>query len=128
MFYETVYEDGTVSVAEYASDEEAKRAIAEQHERAKTGQKNGPQEAIATRVAKVFVYPNHPGDYGTEGGLSSDEVKASLTAMLKGVDVVNVQELANAVSALNHPMKPESHVHDSKFKQDAERELELELN
>jgi hypothetical protein len=127
MFYETVFEDGTGSVAEHADDAAAIAAVTEQNERAKTGKKNGPQEATATRVAKVFVYPTHPGDYGTEGGLSSDEVKASVTELLKGKDVIDVQQLAMAVSALNHPMVGDAGVHDSKFKMKEERELELSL-
>lgn len=126
-FYEIVYEDGTVSVADYASEEDATGAILEQHRRAKEGGKNGPQEGVATRVAKVYVYSQHPGDYGTEGGLSVDEVKAAIDAVLTGVDVVNVQQLAQYVSSLNHPMKPDAGAHESKFKMEHDKELELTL-
>lgn len=126
-YYEVVYEDDSVSVANYANDEEATSAILEQHDRAKTGRKNGPQEANATRIAKVFVYPTHPGDYGTEGGLSTDEVKTSINAMLEGVEAVDVQQLATRVSALNHPMVANAAVHESKYKMESERELELAL-
>ena len=128
MYYEIVYEDGTVSVADYPSDEAATSAIMEQHNRAKSGQKNGPQEANATRIAKVFVYTNHPGDYGAGGGLAADEVLASVKDLLKGRDAVDVQGLAMSVSALNHPMLTgDVGAHDSKFRQDSERELKLEL-
>lgn len=128
MYYEIVYEDGTVSVADYPSDEAASSAILEQHNRAKTGGKNGPQEATATRIAKVYVYPAHPGDYGAGGGLAADEVLASVKDLLKGRDAVDVQQLAVTVSALNHPMQTgDVGAHDSKFKMESERELELEL-
>ena len=128
MYYEIVYEDGSVSVADYASDADATAAILEQHNRAKIGGKNGPQEATATRIAKVFVYAGHPGDYGAGGGLAADEVLASVKDLLKGRDVVDVQQLAVTVSALNHPMATgEVGAHDSKFKMESERELELEL-
>jgi len=127
MFYEIVYEDGTVSVADYPSDDAATAAVMEQHNRAKAGVKNGPQEASATRVAKVFVYPTHPGDYGAGGGLAADEVLASVKDLLKGRDAIDVQSLAVSVSALNHPMVNEAEAHESKFKMEADRELKLEL-
>jgi hypothetical protein len=123
MYYEIIYENGEVSVANYDSDEDAVSAITEQHNRAKAGGQNGPQGGPASRIVRAFVYPNHPGDYGTEGGMSADEVKSSITALLKGVDVVDVQQLSTAVSALNHPMITPESPHDSRFKQDAEREL-----
>ena len=77
MYYELIYENGEVSVANYDTDDAALAAIEEQHNRAKTGGKNGPQGGPASRIARVFVYATHPGDYGTEGGLATDEVKSS---------------------------------------------------
>ena len=106
------------------ADDDALSAIEEQHNRAKTGGKNGPQGGPASRIARVFVYATHPGDYGTEGGLATDEVKSSLNDMLKGVDVVDVQQLAQSVSALNHPMVTPASPHDSRFKMESERELD----
>lgn len=126
MFYEVIYENGEVSVAEYATDEEALKAVTEQHNRAKAGLKNGPQEAPASRITRVLVYPNHPGSY-SGGGLAADEVQSAIKDMLKGVDVVDVQQLGVAVSSLNHPMKDAENPHDSRFKQTEERELETGL-
>lgn len=126
MFYEIIYENGEVSVAEYASDEEALTAVTEQHNRAKAGLKNGPQAGPASRVVKVLVYPNHPGTYAG-GGLSADEVQSSIKDLLKNIDVVDVQQLAMAVSGLNHPMVSPESPHDSRFKQPEERELETGL-
>jgi len=123
MYYEIIYENGEVSVANYDTDEDALAAVTEQHNRAKAGGLNGPQGGPASRVVKVLVYSSHPGDYGTEGGMSTDEVNAGIKDLLKGVDVVNVQNLAAAVSALNHPMVTPESPHDSRFKMDSEREL-----
>lgn len=123
-FYEIIYENGEVSVANYDTDEQALAAVTEQHNRAKAGGKNGPQEAPASRITRVLVYANHPGDYGTGGGMSVDEVKADVSALLKGVDAVDVQQLGQAVSALNHPMVTPETPHDSRFKMDSDRELE----
>lgn len=127
MFYEIVYEDGTVSVADYPDDDAAKTAVYEQHNRAKSGAKNGPQEGTATRVARVYVYANHPGDLGADDTLSSDEVSAALKAMLKDIDVVNIGVLATNIRRLTHPMNDDAEVHGSKFRQEADYELELEL-
>ena len=126
MFYEIIYENGDVSVANYDTDEEALAAVTEQHTRAKEGKKNGPQDGPASRVTKVLVYANHPGDYAG-GGMAADEVQASIKDLLKNIDVVNVQELATAVSALNHPMQDAAGPHDSRFKQEEDRELETGL-
>lgn len=127
MFYEIIYENGEVSVASYDTDEEAIAAVTEQHNRAKAGGKNGPQEAPASRIVRVLVYANHPGDYGTNAGMSKDEVSASIKDLLKDIDVVDVQHLAASVSNLNHPMQTPETPHDTRFKQPEDRELELEL-
>ena len=123
MYYEIIYENGEVSVANYDTDEDALAAVTEQHNRAKAGLLNGPQGGPASRVTKVLVYSAHPGDYGTEGGMSTDEVNAGIKDILKGVDVVDVQQLAQAVSALNHPMVTPASPHDSRFKMQEDREL-----
>lgn len=128
MYYEIIYENGEVSVANYDSDEDALAAVTEQHDRAKAGGLNGPQGGPASRIVKVLVYSSHPGDYGTEGGMAADEVKSSVTALLKGVDVVDVQQLAMNVSALNHPMVTPETPHDSRFKMQEDRELETGLS
>lgn len=127
MFYEIIYESGEVSVASYDSDEEATAAITEQHNRAKNGQKNGPQQAPASRIVKVLVYSTHPGSLYEAGGMSSDEVKKRVDELLKGHDVVDPGALALQLQSITHPMHPEVAVHESRFKMDADRELKLEL-
>lgn len=125
MFYEIIYENGEVSVASYDSDEEALRAVTEQHNRAKSGQKNGPQEAPASRVVKVLAYNTHPGAYNPDGTLSADEVQAALKDMLKGVDVVNLAQLGVAITNLAHPMQDAESPHDSRFRMKESKELDL---
>ena len=127
MFCEIVYEDGTVSVAEYKDDAEAKSAVMEQHDRAKTARTNGPQELPASRIAKVFVYDKHPGDFNADGTLSSDEVQAAIKDLVKGVDVVDVMALSQAVSNLAHPMQEPTGPFGSRFKAKETGELELSL-
>ena len=127
MFCEVIYENGEVSVAEYQTDEEATSAVTEQHNRAKQGGSNGPQGAQASRIVKVLKYDTHPGDYGTHGGLSVDEVKTSINQLLTGAEAVDVQQLAQSISILNHPMQAPSTPHDSRFKMESTGDLELDL-
>lgn len=126
MFYEIVYEDGTVSVADYPSDAVAQTAIMEQHNRAKTGKKNGPQEGPATRIAKVWSYETHPGSLYEAGGMTADEVKSRVADLLKGHDVVDPTRFAVELAGVTHPMINNAEPHDSKFKMDG-KELKLEL-
>ena len=128
MFAQIIYENGEVSVAEYQSEAEATSAVTEQHNRAKNGDKNGPQEAQASRIVKVLKYDTHPGDYGTHGGLSVDEVKTSINQLLEGAEAVDVQQLAQSISILNHPMVAPASPHDSRFKMESTGELSLELS
>jgi hypothetical protein len=125
MYAELIYENGEVSVGNYDDEAQLMAAVTEQHNRAKTGKPNGPQGATASRVARVLTYDTHPGDYGTHGGMAKDEVKASIDALLKDVDVVDVQQLASQVSALNHPMVVPENPHDSRFKMEATGEVDL---
>jgi hypothetical protein len=127
-FYEVIYEDGSVSVADYASDEEATSAVMEQHNRAKSGQKNGPQDIAATRVARVLAYGDqHPGSLYESGGMPADEVKARVADLLKGHDVVDPAALAVQLQTITHPMQEQAGPHDSRFKMESDHELKLEL-
>jgi hypothetical protein len=127
MYYEIVYEDGTNSVADYPDDDAARGAILEQHNRAKAGAKNGPQGGSATRVVKVFAYKSHPGSLYEAGGVTADELKSQVNALLKGHDVVEPAAFALQVQSITHPMVPNAEVHESKFKMEADHELELSL-
>ena len=129
MFYETVFETGDSSVAEYADDTAALGAVKAQHDRAKVGERNGPQGGPASRVSAVFVYPSHPGSLNEDGGLSSDVLESGLKDLVSNMKdkngVVNVLAFAEAVQGLVHPMVTPDTPHGSRFKMVAVRELDL---
>lgn len=127
-YYETVFESGDVSVAEYADDAEAMSALSAQHERAKTGGKNGPQGGPATRIAAVYKYDSHPGSLNEEGGLSADVLTSELGALVKAFTdkngVVNAMAFAEGVKGLVHPMAEPSGF-SSRFKMKEVATLDL---
>ena len=60
MYYELIYENGEVSVANYDTDDVALEAIEEQHNRAKTGGKNGPQGGACFSYCQSVCVCNTP--------------------------------------------------------------------
>ena len=94
-FYETVYETGRVSVACYADDAEAQSAIGEHDRRARAGEIGGPVGQPAERIAAVYVYNEHPDDYGKT--VSMDVAKKEVEAVIKAVadenGVVDMEQL-----------------------------------
>jgi O6-methylguanine-DNA--protein-cysteine methyltransferase len=121
MFYETIFETGNHSIAFYDSDEEAIRAIAEHHRRAKSGepaQANDRAMGPAERIVKVLKYDRHPQDL-TETNLASPSdvsqaVQAAIAKYSHG-DLVSVNEVAAAVRDLTDP-GVDSAPHDSNYK------------
>lgn len=63
MFAEIVFENGTRSVGEYESEEEALSAAASQHARA-GGSAGGPTGHMAERVVAIFIFNQHPNNFG----------------------------------------------------------------
>lgn len=127
MFYEIIYEDGSVSIMN--SDEtSAVEAIKVQHERAKSGHSNGPQGGRANRIVRVLEYDVHPGTFREDGvvpvALLEKEVADLIKAMTTPSATVNVLLFAEQVKGIAHPMTVTESPHDSKFKMDAARELE----
>jgi hypothetical protein len=151
-YYEVIYEDGSHSIAQYDDDDEALSAINAHVERAKQGipgtaANSTPRVDLdiatlpveqqrwpAQRVAKVYVYDEHPADYADHAStLSADVAKktvADLVAKLQDSNgVVGVADLANALMATMQPRKPEEELasaHDSTYKMKESRELALE--
>jgi hypothetical protein len=128
--YEVIYETGEVSVANYADDAEAMKALTEQNLRATTGRDAGPQGGPASRIAKVFIYDEHPGSLNEDGGLSADVLTSDLKDLVKQYTdkngVVNVMVFAEAVAGLVHPMVPgDINPHDTRFKMESSGELDL---
>jgi hypothetical protein len=144
-YYEVIYETGNRSVISADSDEEAMRGIKEQHQRAARGESGrgastertdlSPGEAgynptvmdyPAERVARVLKYDVHPGDYGQDQTISSDEFNAAVKDYVKAKgDVVNVMDAAAFVRDLTNPhVQPESN-RDSQYMMKETEELDL---
>lgn len=129
-FYEIVYETGNNSVAFYEGDDEAKRGIGEQHRRALNGESAGPLGGPAERVAKVFVYSNHPNEFNPNQTASSDVVEKEVASLVKAMKddngVISIDQLSLAVRDLSHPMETgrESRL-DSMYKMKEDRALSL---
>lgn len=131
MFYEVIYENGEVSVLSGDSDEEILEGLRNHHDRAVNGGKNGPQDLPASRIKRVLVYSDHPGDYRASGQVDAKIVKKDLddlvAAMTGKNGDVDVLALAENVKTLVHPMNNVEHPHDSRFKLKEDRELELDF-
>ena len=132
MYVEVIYETGRSSVANYDSDEEAMSALAAHHKRAKSGQSGGPVGAPhipAERIAKALVYSKHPNEYNPDQTMSAELVGAELSELVTKYSddngIVNISRLAQAVQAISHPMVDNSGPHDSNFKMQEARELDL---
>lgn len=129
-FYEIVYETGNVSVAEYADDAEALKAAGAHDKRAREGGQAGPQGGPAERVAKLYVYTQHPNDFNLEQTASADVVTKEVDSLVKAMKdkngVVSIDQLALQVRGLSHPMTNKEHPHDSQFKMKEDRILALE--
>lgn len=124
-YYEVVFETGLSSIADYADDAEMERATKNQTDRAKRGESGGPVGAPAERVAKVYKYDKHPGDYNPEGTMSADALKSEVDALITSLSdengVVNVAHLSQEIRALTHPMVPaKENAFDSNYKMEAE--------
>lgn len=126
-FYEIVYEPGTKSVAFYEDDEEATNALTAHHSKALSGEPATPQSetrsdlgatlgAVGTwaaeRVSRVYVYPEHPASFEPPIDTSSLEGKSP-------------QEMITSIRDQANPVEPNSSAHESQYKMEAERELDL---
>lgn len=127
-FYETIFETGSRAVAEYKNDKEATDAITAHHEKAVTGQPGGPTGHPAERVVKVLKYKEHPATLNENMTMSKDVLKKEVDTILKDCgEVINVLELAAKIRDIVNPHVNEMGVHESQYKMEAEKELELKL-
>jgi len=106
------------------SREEALSGIAEQHRRAKNGEKayQGPgneESPPAERIVKALFYSEHPNEYNPSDTLTADELEKAFKDLLDNLQddngVVPVGVLATEVRSLTHPMVVDPGAHDSKF-------------
>lgn len=112
-YYEIIYETGTYSVAEYASDDEAVSAVKAQHDRAINGEKGGPSEHPAERISRVLKYDAHPADETTSQVLTPADVTAIVKQVAQG-DMVSVPELGAALRDAVSPIV-EGRPHDTNY-------------
>lgn len=107
-FYEIVYETGRMSVACYETDDEAYRAIGEQHRRAMNGEAAGPIGGPAERVAAVYKYDEHPDEYNADQTMSADVFKKEIEKRIDAVKdkngVVAIDQFVFEVRGIAHPM------------------------
>lgn len=117
MFAEIVFENGSHSVGEYASEEEALQAAASQHQRAQ-GQAGGPTGHMAERVVAIYVFDRHPNDFGEP----SEEV---LAEELKNISSEGgAMEAAAKIRDLTSPLVDEPGEGESMYKMEPVKVLD----
>lgn len=130
-WYEIIYETGRTSVAFYDDDDEANRAVGEQHRRAVAGEPGGPLGVPAERVKAVFVYDKHPNEYNPDQTMTADVAKKELASLVDSSQdengVVAIDQLALGVAGLSHPMVVSKKPFESNFKMKEARTLTLKL-
>ena len=143
-FYETIFETGEHSVAEYADDDEALSAARAHHERATKGEpgrgestprndlgEDGQRQVMdypAERVVKLLKYDEHPATYMEDATLSTDVLNSELKAIIKNIahdGVVNLFELESALRMLTDASVPDAGRHESMYKMKEVGELTL---
>ncbi len=100
MFYELIFENGSYSIAEYADDDEARRAVETHHNRAKNGEIGGPAGNPAERIFKVLKYNKHPQDFTESQAVEVSDIRDAVDKAIndKAVgNLVSVPEVAAAI-------------------------------
>lgn len=116
-FYEVIFEAGDHSVMQADSEDEIVAALAEQHQRAKSGLPGGPAGHRADRVTRCFVYDEHPGDDKHVVEVDPKAAVSRFKEVLDSNDVTaegnaNLQELARQ---LVPPVVLDTPVHESNY-------------
>ena len=116
MFAEIIFESGTRSVGEYASEQEVLSAAATQHSRA-SGEAGGPTGHMAERVVAIHLYDVHPSDL-------PDPSAEVLEAELAGINAAEgAMEAAAKIRDLTSPMVDEPEAGESMYKMEATKVL-----
>lgn len=128
-FYEICYETGRMSVAEYASDEEAQSALKAHNDRAVNGELGGPIGQPAERIAAVYVYKQHPNDFNDVQTMSAEVLEKEVGGLIKSLadenGVVAVDQLAVEVRAISHPMQEAKKPFGSVYRMKEQKSLDL---
>lgn len=128
MYYETVFEDGSHSIACYESDEEALSAAEAHHKRAEAGESSlAGTDVPAVRIKAMFAYENPPGDLLSAQTLPKEQLEAELENLIENSTnegVVDLSVLAARIRDLSNPFV-ESGPHESNYKAEEDKELSL---
>lgn len=129
MYYEVVYETGRSSIIN-GTEEEALRAMGEQHRRARQGEaslSSVPESPPAERIVKAFAFDKHPNEWNPTDTLTADELKSALPPLVDSLTddngVVAVGVFAQEVRALTHPMSINPGPHESNYKMEPVGEI-----
>lgn len=123
-YAEVIYETGSKAVVSYDKLDELKEGLAEQHNRAVTGEAGGPLGHNAERVNRVFLYDDHPGE--SSGLVNVAEAKRILGDLAVG-DQISAAEVTEALRDAASPVYTEDlGRHESNYKADG-KELTLDF-
>jgi hypothetical protein len=131
MFLEVVYETGRMSVMEVDTLEEGLEGLRVHNDKAKKGEPGGPLGQPAERVAAVYQYDGHPNDYNEDQTMSAEVAEKTvkeLIASTKNKDgVVSLDNLAQQVRSLSHPMNNENEIEGfgSRYKVKEEKVVDM---
>jgi len=126
VFYELIYENGDSSVMSVDSEEEALEAIKEAHRRATSGERSlqsDPASPPASRIKRVLVYDRHPGDYGEDQMVKSNEVGEAVKAHTKD-GTVDIRNLVSSLRGLTDALINNPAPHESKYQMKESSELD----
>jgi len=133
MFLEVVYETGRMSVMEVDSEAEGMEGLRVHHQRAMKGEPGGPLGQPAERIAAVYVYDEHPNNYNEDQTMSADVAEKTVAELIKTTKdkngVVSLDNLAQQVRSLSHPMNNESDIEafGSRYKNKERKSLDLKF-
>lgn len=128
-YAEFIFETGRHSVGFYEDEAEVLAAAKAANDRAKNGLPqlaNHNDSAPAERIARIELYNNHPGDYGSDQLLTTSVAKKQIEDLLGAMEEngkVEVDQLALQVRNLSSPHIAKEHPHDSQYKQKADKVL-----
>lgn len=122
---EVVFEPGSKSVVQYASEDELRNFLVEHHRRAVSGEQGGPSGHPAERVKKVLLYDQHPANYHADGRVDVDALKNLIDGMAKD-NMVDGNQLIRAIRDEMSPVYPQDQGrHNSIYKMQENGELDL---
>lgn len=125
-FYEVIFESGAHSVAEYEDDTQATEGLQAHHNRALNGEAGGPAGQPAERLKRVLVYDRHPAEYGSTFTAPPKQITDAVNRVIKSSgDQVDIPEVISTLFQEADSMVTGNHPHESQYKMQEERELEL---